>query len=131
VLIVRERLIGVQPETALAGAVSRLQTVYAEQPAFASVLEELLAYRSKLKRPGGGWIFDSFWSAWEAFAQSRSYRQTIERAVRLGRDTDTTAAIAGGLAGLRWGLDEDDGGIPREWLAAQRRRDIVDRIQVS
>jgi ADP-ribosylglycohydrolase len=117
-----------EPETALAGAVSRLQTVYATQPAYASVLEELLAYRSSLKRPGGGWIFDSFWSAWEAFAQSRSYRETIERAVRLGHDTDTTAAIAGGLAGLRWGLDEGEAGIPREWLAALRGREMVEEI---
>jgi ADP-ribosylglycohydrolase len=131
VLIARELCDDAEPEAALAGAVRRLQTAYAAQPAFASVLEELLAYRSNVKKPGGGWIFDSFWSAWEAFAQSRSYRETIERAVRLGHDTDTTAAIAGGLAGLRWGLDEGEAGIPREWLAALRGRDIVERIQVS
>ena len=49
-----------------------------------------------------------------------SYRETIERAVGYGNDTDTTAAIAGGLAGIRWGLDEADGGIPAEWLEALR-----------
>jgi ADP-ribosylglycohydrolase len=102
--------------------------VYAEEPAFASVLEQLLAHRSNLKKPGGGWVFDSFWSAWDAFAEGSSYRDTIERAIRLGRDTDTTAAIAGGLAGLRWGLDEGTGGIPREWLSALRGRDIVEAI---
>ncbi len=36
------------------------------------------------------------------------YRETIQRAVAYGNDTDTTAAIAGGLAGVRWGI----GGIP-------------------
>ena len=57
-------------------------------------------------------MLDSFWSAWEAFSAGTSYRDTIERAVKYGHDTDTTAAIAGGLAGLRWGLDETDGRHP-------------------
>jgi ADP-ribosylglycohydrolase len=45
-----------------------------------------------------------------------------------GNDTDTTAAISGGLAGIRWSLDERSGGIPRKWLDALRGRDIVERL---
>ncbi len=116
------------PEDALNAAVDALRPAYAGRPAFASVLGELLAHRSNLKKPGGGWVFDSFWSAWEAFADGSSYRDTIERAIRLGHDTDTTAAIAGGLAGLRWGLDESAGGIPRSWLDGLRGREIVEAI---
>ena len=117
-----------EPEVALALATDRLLAVYADQPAFASVLRELLAHRSSVRKPGGGWVFDSFWSAWEAFARASSYRETIERAVGYGHDTDTTAAIAGGLAGIRWGLDESRGGIPTEWLEALRGRELVDDI---
>ena len=62
----------------------------------------------------------------QAFAPGGSYRDTILRAVRYGNDTDTTAAIAGGLAGIRWGLDESSGGIPREWLEALRGKEIVE-----
>ena len=119
---------GGEPEVALAQSVDRLHAVYSGQPAFASVLRELLAHRSNLRKPGGAWVLDSFWSAWEAFAAGTSYRDTIERAVRYGNDTDTTAAIAGGLAGLRWGLDERTGGIPRQWLGALRGRDIVEEL---
>ena len=119
---------GGDPEAALALATDRLLAVYAREPEFASVLRELLAHRSSVKKPGGGWVLDSFWSAWEAFASSGSYRETIERAVRYGNDTDTTAAIAGGLAGIRWGLDEADGGIPTEWFDALRGKDIVEGI---
>jgi ADP-ribosylglycohydrolase len=122
VLIVRELLREASPETALANAVERLHAVYERGP-FASVLEELLTHRSGVKVPGGGWVLDSFWSAWEAFAPSQSYRKTIERCVRLGHDTDTTAAIAGGLAGAHWGLDETGGGIPAEWLSGLRGQD--------
>ena len=73
-------------------------------------------------------MLDSFWSAWEAFAAGGSYREVIERCVRYGGDTDTTACIAGGLAGLRWGLDEAHGGIPGEWLEGLRGKEIVEGI---
>ena len=114
---------GGDPEAALALATDRLLAVYAREPAFASVLRGLLAHRSSVKKPGGGWVLDSFWSAWEAFASSGSYRETIERAVGYGNDTDTTAAIAGGLAGIRWGLDEAAAASrPSGFDRAERRR---------
>ncbi len=40
-------------------------------------------------------------------------RATVEHAVRLGGDTDTVAAIAGGLAGASVG----EAGVPADWLA--------------
>ena len=90
-------------EAALALAADRLRAVYERDAAFAAVLGALLAHRSHVNKPGGGWVLDSFWSAWEAFATSGSYRETIERCIRYGHDTDTTAAIAGGLAGSAGG----------------------------
>jgi ADP-ribosylglycohydrolase len=41
-------------------------------------------------------------------------------------DTDTTAAIAGGLAGIRWALDDHEHRIPGKWLSALRGQDIVE-----
>ena len=116
------------PEALLANAVARLRRAYDGLHDHAMELETLLLHRSHLKKPGGGWVLDSFWSAWEAFAASASYRETIERCVRLGHDTDTTAAIAGSLAGLRWGLDESRGGIPAEWLDGLRGQAQVEAL---
>jgi ADP-ribosyl-[dinitrogen reductase] hydrolase len=84
-------------------------------------LEHLLAWP---ERNGRGSVWDAFWSAWDAFAGASSYQQTIERAIAYGNDTDTTAAIAGGLAGIYWGIDD----IPAEWLAGMRGREIVDPL---
>ena len=56
-----------------------------------------------------------------AFRSSAGYRSTVERAIEFGNDTDTTAAVAGGLAGAHWGLES----IPSEWLEQMRGRDIV------
>ena len=75
-------------------------------------------------RSGSTYVVDAFWSAWEAFAVSASYRETVERAVRYGNDTDTTAAIAGGLAGAYWGLDA----IPAEWRRGMRGQEIASRL---
>lgn len=83
-----------------------------------SALDAILGHPD---RAGRGYVVDSFWSAWDAFVGAHGYRDTIERSIRYGHDTDTTAAIAGGLAGAYWGVD----GIPAAWLRGMRGRDVV------
>ena len=120
VLIARSLLSGVGREDALAWARGRLRAIYAADLA-ASDLAALDHLEAWSERAGRGRVWDSFWSAWDAFAGAGSYRETVERAVAYGEDTDTTAAIAGGLAGIRFGL----GGIPADWLAGLRGREVV------
>jgi ADP-ribosyl-[dinitrogen reductase] hydrolase len=91
------------------------------EPEMRTGLDFLEAYTD---RAGRGRAWDSFWSAWDAFEGADSYDETIRRAVAYGDDTDTTAAIAGGLAGIHWGID----GIPVEWLDGMRGRDIVEPL---
>lgn len=43
-------------------------------------------------------------------------------AVNLGDDSDTTACVAGALAGIVYGAES----IPQEWLAALRRKDLIE-----
>jgi len=52
-----------------------------------------------------------------------NYKDTVLQAVNLGEDTDTVAALAGGLAGILYGRDH----IPGEWMAVlARKEDILD-----
>ncbi len=52
-----------------------------------------------------------------------NYKDAVLKAVNLGRDTDTTAAVTGGLAGLLYGHES----IPDNWLGAlARKNDIED-----
>ena len=44
------------------------------------------------------------------------------KAVNLGSDTDTTAAIAGGLSGIIYGYDS----IPKDWINKLQRKDIIE-----
>ena len=52
------------------------------------------------------------------------YRDCVLLAVNLGFDTDTTAAIAGGLAGLYYGYDA----IPEDWLNKIARREWIEDL---
>ncbi|MDV6264872.1 ADP-ribosylglycohydrolase family protein [Rhodococcoides yunnanense] len=66
-----------------------------------------------------GWVVHALQTAWWAIHRSageeRPLSAALELCVRAGGDTDTTAAIAGGLLGARWGASA----VPRGW------RDIV------
>jgi ADP-ribosylglycohydrolase len=108
---------------ALADARRSLRDIYEGAGAneHLAALDHLEGYT---ERGGRGRVWDSLWSAWDAFAGAGDYRETIQRAVAYGNDTDTTAAIAGGLAGIRWGI----GGIPWEWLAGMRGRGVVEPL---
>jgi ADP-ribosylglycohydrolase len=87
-------------------------------------LEALDLLEGHSGRAGRGFVVDAFWSAWDAFAGAEGYQATVERAIRYGHDTDTTACIAGGLAGIRFGVR----GIPVEWLGGMRGREVVEPL---
>jgi ADP-ribosylglycohydrolase len=48
----------------------------------------------------------------------------VLKAVNLGKDTDTTAAVTGGLAGLLYGIDS----IPAHWKTAIARHDDIEDL---
>lgn len=60
---------------------------------------------------GTGYVVDALEAAIWAVAGAEDARDAILRATNLGDDADTTAAIAGQLAGARWGYS----GLPRSW----------------
>ena len=72
----------------------------------------------------GGYVIHSLDAALWCLFQTGSYEECVLRAVNLGADTDTTAAIAGGIAGLLYGLDA----IPESWRAAIARRELVEGL---
>ena len=70
-----------------------------------------------------GYVVHTLEAALWCLLKHDTYAATVLAAVNLGDDTDTTGAVAGGLAGLAYG----EAGIPAEWLAVlARRADIED-----
>lgn len=70
----------------------------------------------------GGYVLDTFDASLWCLANSSSYAGCVLAAVNLGSDTDTTAAVAGALAGIVYGMDA----IPAEWLEALRGKDVIE-----
>jgi ADP-ribosylglycohydrolase len=71
-----------------------------------------------------GYVVHTLEASLWAWLTSTSYRDTVLKAVNLGEDTDTVGAIAGGLAGITWGLAQ----IPMEWLAVLARREDIEAL---
>lgn len=72
---------------------------------------------------GGGYVVDSLRaSRWAN--DNQTYEETVKAAISLGDDTDTTACIAGGIAGIKFGID----GIPNRWKNNLRGKEIYEPL---
>jgi ADP-ribosylglycohydrolase len=107
----------------------RLEEVYQdwsdphEQIAFLAELNELRTFPKSSEVRGTGYVIDTLWSARKAM-EEESFQEVTRTAIGFGHDTDTTAAVACGLAGIRFGL----GGIPERWLQQLRGFDLVEPL---
>jgi ADP-ribosylglycohydrolase len=72
---------------------------------------------------GSGYVVDTLHSARFAM-EERSFEAVLKAAISLGHDTDTTACVAGGLAGIRFGVQA----IPKRWMKAMRGKDLVEPL---
>ena len=73
---------------------------------------------------GTGSVIDALEAALWAFARTDDYRACVLAAANLGDDADTTAAIAGQLAGAHYGVE----GIPADWRAKLALREGLEGL---
>lgn len=73
---------------------------------------------------GSGYVVDCLEASVWCLLNSKSYADCVLKAVNLGEDTDTTAAVAGGLAGLYYGYES----IPGEWIDAIASREWIEKL---
>lgn len=72
---------------------------------------------------GGGYVVDTLRAAhW--LNDKESFEEVVKSAIALGDDTDTTAAVAGGIAGLKFGVES----IPARWRENLRGREIYEPL---
>eukprot|EP00257_Ricinus_communis_P012824 XP_002538111.2 uncharacterized protein LOC8279457 [Ricinus communis] len=94
-----------------------------EQIAFLAELDELKRFPRSNEARGTGYVVDTLWSARKAL-EEESFEEVARTAISFGHDTDTTAAVACGLAGIRFGLD----GIPVRWLQQLRGFELAEPL---
>ena len=92
-------------------AVGRLRELYPDGSAERAELEWSVRPDDLPEGHGSGYVVDTLRGARQV-QSAGSYPEVVRAAIALGHDTDTTACIAGGIAGIRDGV----GAIPRSWV---------------
>jgi len=119
----RSILNGLDIAAAWSDAVTKLRAYLKDKPDDLEQLEYYIRPDELEKGTGSGYVVDCLKSARYALQQT-TYQDVIKTAIAFGRDTDTTACVAGGIAGLYFGFDS----IPESWLAQLRAKDLVEPL---
>ena len=121
------KLLDIPAKESIGIALQEAKHRYAHHPEyshFARLLNVDFAQLSTEAIQSTGYVVDSLEAAVWCLLTTDSYAACVLQAVNLGEDTDTTAAIAGSLAGALYGID----GIPQEWLNTLLRRDYIEDL---
>jgi ADP-ribosylglycohydrolase len=102
-------------------AVASLRAIYAEHSQEREELEWSIRPDDSPEGTGSGYVVDCLRSARWAL-QAGGYEEVVKAAISLGKDTDTTACVAGGIAGLRDGIKA----IPERWKNALRGKELYE-----
>ena len=106
-------------------AVANLRNIYGESGPEREELEWSIRPDDSPEGTGSGYVVDCLRSARWA-TEAGSYEQVVKAAISLGNDTDTTACVAGGIAGLRDGINA----IPERWRTRLRGKELYqDELQ--
>lgn len=81
-----------------------------------------LTDRSDIKSTG--YVVHTLEAAVWCLLTTESYEECVMKAVNLGEDTDTVAAVAGGLAGAMYGFDA----IPKKWRDGILKKEFIEEM---
>ncbi len=121
---------GANPQTAYINGLENISKIYYASEEYAleirhfnRVFSGKIANLPVEKISSNGYVIDTLEASLWCLLNSSSYAEAVLKAVNLGGDTDTTAAVTGGLAGIYYGVEN----IPQEWIEQiVRKQDIID-----
>lgn len=124
-LVAKRLIAGDDFYAAFVYAVTKLRDMYADKLQYTQELESLNPAAVKTwQGHGGGYVVDCLKSAVMIMLRAQSYEQAVKAAVALGDDTDTTACVTGGLAGIMYGYES----IPTRWIDTLKGKEKVEYI---
>jgi ADP-ribosyl-[dinitrogen reductase] hydrolase len=122
------RLFGAQLRAALRGAgkeeILARHGCQPAEPRVISLAERAYDGKAEAAIRGSGYVVESLEAALWCFARSDSYEGAVLRAVNLGDDADTTAAMCGQLAGAPYGV----AAIPAPWREKLAMREQIEDL---
>ena len=83
-----------------------------EKNIFANILGGDIHEKTVDEIKSSGYVIDTLEAVIWCLLNTNNYKDAVLKAVNLGDDTDTVAALTGGLAGLVYGLES----IPEKWI---------------
>jgi ADP-ribosylglycohydrolase len=83
-----------------------------------------ISFDPEHKIKSSGYVLHSLEASIWCLLTTNNYKDAVLKAVNLGEDTDTTAAITGGLAGLLYGYEN----IPQAWINKMARKYDIDDL---
>ena len=93
---------------------------------FDRLLNQDIYIESKDSIKSSGYVIHTLEASIWCLLNTDSYETAILQAVNLGEDTDTTAAVTGGLAGLLYGFE----GIPENWINQLAKKNEIEDLAV-
>jgi ADP-ribosylglycohydrolase len=124
-LMVRQLLLVWQPRAALDSVRAEFTGWYERSPEFSRfnhILEDNLASLPEGEVVSTGYVLHTLHASLWCLLTTDNYRDCVLKAVNLGGDTDTTGCVAGGLAGVVYGIKS----IPADWIQQLARKGDVD-----
>lgn len=91
---------------------------------YSRIFSDNFANLNRSEIQSSGYIVHTLEAALWCLLTTDSYADCVLKAVNLGDDTDTIAAISGALAGALYGIDA----IPQEWLNTLLRKDYIETM---
>jgi ADP-ribosylglycohydrolase len=129
-LLARELLRGASPKDGIRAAFEVFCRIHARPP-FAEEIghfrllgSDTLADRPESEIGSSGYVIHTLLASVWCLLTSRSFEETVLKAVNLGGDSDTTGTVAGGLAGIYYGRKA----ISLFWEESLARHDEVEAL---
>jgi ADP-ribosyl-[dinitrogen reductase] hydrolase len=130
-LVVRELLNGHAASDAYATALEQFRAFYEPDPWWAVEFDSLqlllagdLAKRPEAEISSSGYVIHTLTASIWCLLTTSSFEECVLQAVNLGGDTDTTGCVAGGLAGVHYGVSSIDS----KWISALARHAEIESL---
>lgn len=126
-LLVRALMKDHTREFALAEARHTFMELFSDSPeitVFRDILQADLGSWDDSQVSSGGYVMETLTASLWCLLTTSSYSECVLKAVNLGDDTDTTGCVAGGLAGVYYGLNA----LPEAWSAKLPRQEALKNL---
>ncbi|HRJ10515.1 MAG TPA: ADP-ribosylglycohydrolase family protein [Prosthecobacter sp.] len=123
-LLARALMRGEIPAAAHASAAAEFKARFAsrtEFPHFSTLLDPGLASQRGDAIQSSGYVLHTLAASIWCLLTTGTFSECVLKAVNLGDDTDTTGCVAGGLAGVFYGIES----IPADWIGALPRQEAL------